>query len=120
MTAYVGLEPREYSSGDKQRLGGISKARSRLSRFLMVEAGNKAVNDDDLRKLCNQLLCRRDKARAKVAVARHVLIHAYIMLRDGIDYEEFIGRGVAVRIARSVHRRCMPGDLIERPAPEQQ
>lgn len=121
VTAYVGLEPREYSSGEKQRLGSISKAGSRLLRFLLVEASNKAVIDDDgLRKLYRRLLHRRDRARAKVAVARHVLIHAYIMLRDGIDYEEFLRRGVAVRSARTVHRPEVPDHLIERPASQQQ
>ena len=120
MAAYVGPEPREYSSGEKQRLGGISKAGSRLLRFLLVEAGNKAVNDDDdMRKLYHRLLHRRDRARAKVAVAHHVLIHAYIMLRDGIDYEEFLRRGVAVRSARTVHRPSVPVHLIERPASQQ-
>jgi len=121
VTAYVGLEPREYSSGDKQRLGGISKAGSRLLRFLLVEAGNKAVTDDDgLRKLYHRLSHRRDRARAKVAVARHVLIHTYIMLRDEIDYAEFVRRGVAVRSARTVDRREVPVHLIERPASQQQ
>lgn len=121
VTAYVGLEPREYSSGEKQRLGSISKAGSRLLRFLLVEAGNKAVcDDDDLRRLYHRLLHRRDRARAKVAVARHVLIHAYIMLRDEIDYEEFLRRGVAVRSARTVHRPEVPVHLIERPAPRRQ
>jgi transposase len=120
VTAYVGLEPRGYSSGEKQRLGSISKAGSRLLRFLLVEAGNKAVADDEnLRKLYYRLLHRRDGARAKVAVARHVLIHAYIMLRDGIDYEEFLRRCVAVRSARTVHRPKVPDRLIERPASQQ-
>jgi transposase len=121
VTTYVGLEPRGYSSGEKQRLGGISKAGSRLLRFLPVEAGNKAVTEDeDLRKLYRRLLHRRDRARAKVAVARHVLIHAHIMLRGGIDYEEFLRRGVAVRSARTVHRTEVPDHLIERPASRQQ
>lgn len=120
VTAYVGLEPREYSSGEKHRLGSISKAGARLLRFLLVEAGNKAVTDDDgLRKLYHRLLHRRDRARAKVAVARHVLIHAYIMLRDEIDYEEFLRRGVAVRSARTIHMPCVPVHLIERPASRQ-
>jgi transposase len=52
VTAYVGREPRENSSGERQRFGGISKAGSRLLRFLLVEAGNKAVlRDDYLKKL---------------------------------------------------------------------
>ena len=46
VTAYVGLDPLEYSSGEKQRFGGISKAGSRLLRFLLAEAGNKAVACD--------------------------------------------------------------------------
>ncbi len=121
VTAYVGLEPREYSSGERQRFGGISKAGSRLLRFLLVEAGHKAVTrDEHLKKLYHRLLHRRERAKAKVAVARHVLVHSYILLRDEIDYAEFLRRGVAVRSARVVHRPAMPGKLIERPASEQQ
>jgi transposase len=120
VTTYVGLEPQEYSSGDKQRFGGISKAGSCLLRFLLVEAGNSAAaNDESLKKLYHRILHRRDRARAKVAVVRHVLIHAYIMLRDGIDYAEFQRRGVTTRSARTVHRPDMSDRLIERPASTQ-
>ncbi len=121
VAAYVGLEPREYSSGEKQRFGGISKAGSRLLRFLLVEAGNSAVSSDEhLKKLYERLLHRRDRPRAKVAVARHVLIRAYIMLRDEIDYSEFVRRGVAAGSARTVRRPQVPDHLIERPASQQQ
>jgi transposase len=121
VTAYVGLEPREYSSGERQCFGGISKAGSRLLRFLLVEAGHKAVTrDEHLRKLYHRLLHRRERAKAKVAVARHVLVHSYILLRAEIDYPEFLRRGVAVRSARLVHRPLMPDKLIERSASEQQ
>jgi len=117
VTAYVGLEPQEYTSSDKQRFGHITKAGSRLLRFLLVEAGNSAAaSDEQLKKLYHRILHRRDRARAKVAVARHVLIHAYIMLRDEIDYAEFRRRGVSARSARSVHRPNLPDQLIERPA----
>jgi transposase len=99
VAAYVGLEPREYSSGEKQRFGSISKAGSRLLRFLLVEAGNSAITSDEhLKKLYRRVLHRRDRARAKVAVARHVLVHAYIMIRDEIDYAEFLRRGVAASV----------------------
>lgn len=105
VAAYVGLEPREYSSGERQSFGGISKAGSRLLRFLLVEAGQKAVHKDEhLKKLYQRLLHRRDRAKAKVAVARHLLVRTYIMLRDGIDYAEFIRRGVAVPSARVSYR----------------
>lgn len=120
VTAYVGLEPKEYSSGERRRLGHISKAGSRVLRFLLVEAGNSAVrSDESLRKLYYRVLHRRDQARAKVAVARHVLVHAYIMLRDGIDYAEFRLRGVRMRsTARTINRPDVPDHLAERPAAE--
>ena len=46
VTAYVGLEPCERSSADKQRWGGISKAGSRLLRYLLIEAAQSAVRGD--------------------------------------------------------------------------
>lgn len=118
VTAYVGLEPREDSSGERKRMGRISKAGSRVLRFLLIEAGIKATWEDaDLKKLYYRVLYRREQARAKVAVARHLLVHAFIMLRDEIDYKEFKLRGAGMRsAARTVHRLNMPAHLIERPA----
>jgi transposase len=118
VTAYVGLEPREHSSGERRRMGRISKAGSRVLRFLLVEAGNSAVRSDEaLRRLYYRVQHRRDRARAKVAVARHVLVHAYVMLREEIDYAEFRLRGASGRsAARTVHRPEVPDHLVERPA----
>jgi len=110
VTAYVGLEPREHTSGERKRMGHISKAGPRVLRFLLVEAGIKATREDaELKKLYYRVMHRREQARAKVAVARHLLVHAYIMLRDRIDYEEFKARGAAMRSdARTVHRPEVP------------
>ncbi len=95
------------------------QSRITAAAFLLVEAGNSAAsNDEHLKQIYHRILHRRDRARAKVAVARHVLIHAYIMLRDEIDYAEFLRRGVTVRSARTVHRPQVPARLIERPASE--
>jgi hypothetical protein len=68
----------------------------------------------------SRLLHRRDRAKAKVAVARHLLVRTYIMLRDEIDYAEFLRRGVAVPSARVSYRPQVPDKLIERRASEQQ
>jgi hypothetical protein len=43
VAAYVGLDPVEYSSGEKQRFGSISKGGSRLLRYLLVEAARITV-----------------------------------------------------------------------------
>jgi transposase len=37
----------EYSSGEKQRFGSISKGGSRLLRYLLVEAAQAAVRRDE-------------------------------------------------------------------------
>lgn len=96
VTAYVGLDPLERSSGERQRIGSISKQGSRLLRFLLVEAAQAAArHDPDLKRLYYRVLKRRDHARASVAVARRLLVRAYILLRDEIDYAEFRRRAVA-------------------------
>ncbi len=101
VAAYVGLEPMEYSSGDKQRFGSISKGGSRLLRYLLVEAAQTAVRrDEELKKFYLRLVHRRGAQKAKVAAARKLLIRGYVLLRDGIDYAEFLSRGVEARTAR--------------------
>ena len=94
VAAYVGLDPMEDSSAERKAYGGISKAGSRLLRYLLVEAGQTAAKDDQhLKQFYRRLLPRRGKARAKVAVARKLLIRCFIMGRAEIDYAEFLRRG---------------------------
>ncbi len=101
VTAYVGFDPVEDSTGERQRIGSISKQGSRLLRMLLVEAGQVAArHDQELAGIYRRLLVRRGHATAKVAVARRLLVRAYIMLRDEIDYAEFQRRGVAARSSR--------------------
>jgi len=101
VAAYAGLEPMEYSSGDKQRFGSISKSGSRLLRYLLVEAAQITVRrDEELKRFYLRLLHRRGAQKAKVAVARKLLIRGYVLLRDRIDYAEFLSRGVEARLAR--------------------
>jgi len=101
VTAYVGFDPVEDSSGERRRIGSISKQGSRLLRFLLIEAGQIAIRkDQDLARVYRRVLVRRGHAKAKVAVGRRLLVRAFIMLRDEIDYAEFQRRGVAARSSR--------------------
>jgi transposase len=103
VAAYVGFDPKERSSGEKKRYLGISKAGSRVLRFLLIEAAQTACQGDpELKRFYLRLLHRQGKPKAKVAVARKLLIRSYILLRDGIDYAEFNRRAVAARLAREV------------------
>jgi transposase len=101
VVAYAGFDPVERSSAERKCFLGISKAGSRLLRYLLVEAAQTAVRkDEDLKRFYKRLAERRGRPKAKVAAARKLLIRAYIMLRDEIDYAEFRRRAVAVRLAR--------------------
>src|SRR6266446_8027979 len=95
--------PVEDSSGERRRIGSISKQGSRLLRFYLVEAGQIAIRrDQDLARVYKRILLRRGHATAKVAVGRRLLVRAFIMLRDEIDYAEFQRRGVAARSSRGI------------------
>jgi len=105
VVAYVGMEPMERSSAEKKRYIGISKAGSRLVRFLLGEAAQTAARDDQqLRRFYLRLAAKRGKPKALVAVGRKLLIRSYIMLRDNIDYAEFLRRGVEARLARETRK----------------
>ena len=101
VVAYAGFDPVERSSAERQHFLGISKAGSRLLRYLLVEAVQTAVRyDEELKRFYQRLAARRGRPKAKVAAARKLLIRAFIMMRDEIDYAEFRRRAVAVRLAR--------------------
>src|SRR6476646_6747053 len=101
VAAYAGFDPLERSSAERKHFLGISKAGSRVLRYLLVEAANTAVRkDEELKRFYQRLAQRRGRPKAKVAAARKLLIRAYIMMRDEIDYAEFRRRAVAARLAR--------------------
>lgn len=94
VASYIGLAPAVASSAGKHHLGGITKQGNTLLRYLLGQAGQVALRaDPDLKRLYHRVLHRRGKARAKVAVARTLLVRLYIMRRDQIDYAEFRRRG---------------------------
>ena len=104
VTAYAGLDPLERSSAERKRFLGISKGGSRVLRFLLVEAAHTALRKDaELRRFYQRLAARHGRPKAQVTVSRKLLIRAYIMLRDEIDYAEFQRRAVAARPAPPAH-----------------
>jgi transposase len=59
VAAYLGFDPMEDSSAERKVYGGISKAGSRLLRYLLVEAGQSAVKGDQhLQQFYRRLLPR--------------------------------------------------------------
>jgi transposase len=100
VASYLGLIPREYSSGGKQRLGSISKQGNRFLRMLLVEAAQGAVRCDP--GFRNEYLHRchtKPKGVAKVAAARKLAIRLYWMLRTNTGYPEVVRVESSSRVA---------------------
>jgi transposase len=89
IAAYLGLVPEEDSSGERRRLGHISKQGSGLMRFLLVEAAQVTVRSDpEWRSKFFHLALRRGRKIAKVAMARRLAVRMYWMWRQQWDYEQ--------------------------------
>jgi transposase len=94
LASYVGMIPGEYSSGKRQRLGGLTKQGNPLLRFLWGEAGiHAARRDPELKHFYHRKLIQKGLGKARAAVARKLGIRMWIMLREGIEYHEFCRRG---------------------------
>jgi len=117
LASYVGLIPREYSSGEHQRLGGVTKQGSPLLRFLWCEAGAHAVRrDPDLKRFYRRKLVQKGLGKARVAVARKLGIRLWIMLRDEIDYQEFCRRGQKQKSSAACAGMPETGNGVKSPA----
>lgn len=81
LVSYVGLNPREHSSGDKIRRGSISKEGSSWLRWIFVEAAHQAIKEDGkIRDLYLRVSDKRGHNRAVVAAARELVVSVYWML----------------------------------------
>lgn len=97
--AHFGLTPRKYASGEVDRNGGITKCGDRMVRALLSEAANvlltRVTRWSWLKRWGLEVMKRRGKLRAQVALARRL---AVIMHRMWIDGTEF--------------RPCRDGDVV--------
>jgi transposase len=94
IASYLGLVPLEKSSGNRRRLGHITKQGSSMLRFLLVEAAQVTVRSvPEWRSQYFRLMMRRGRKTAKVAMARRLAIRLYWMWRQGLDYEELVKFG---------------------------
>jgi transposase len=100
VASYLGLIPREESSGGRQKLGAISKQGNRLLRSLLVEAAQIAVRyDPQFRREYLHRCHQKPKAVAKVAAARKLAVRLYWMLRTQTAYPEIVRIESSPRVA---------------------
>jgi transposase len=98
LEAYLGLVPSERSSGEKRRLGRITKAGNSRARWLLVEAGwgllrSRRPEATALRAWALRIAARRGKRVAAVALARRLAGVLFAMWRDGAPYDAAKIRG---------------------------
>src|SRR5579863_5446537 len=98
--SYLGLIPREESSGGRQKLGAITKQGNRMLRSLLVEAAQTAVqHDPGMRKQYLHRCHQKPKGVAKVAAARKLAVRLYWMLRTNVAYPEIVRIESSPRVA---------------------
>ena len=92
MAASLGLTPRQHSSGNKERLLGISKRGDSYLRSLLVHGARSAVyaarnKEDRLSQWVTRLAARRHTNVVAVALANKNARMAWAMLRNGTVYD---------------------------------
>jgi len=92
LEAYLGLVPRDHSSGETQRRGPITKAGHSRTRWLLIQAAvsilrRRPPQAEELRTWAVRIAARRGKQVAVVALARRLAGILYALLRDGSVFE---------------------------------
>ncbi len=91
VASYLGLIPRERTSGGKQRLGAINKQGNSFMRTLLVESAQSVTRlDEGFRKQYLHRCHHMAKGVAKVAAARRLAIRLFWMLRTNTAYPEIV------------------------------
>jgi transposase len=74
LCSYIGLVPSTNSSGDKERVTGISRRQNRILRSLLIEAAWIAVRNDPAMTAAYSLLIKRmTKQRAIIRITKKLL-----------------------------------------------
>jgi transposase len=92
LAAWIGLVPRQNSSGGKERLGGISKAGNRYLRQMLIVGAMAVVRyaerNGGRRPWLVQMLGRRKPKVAAVALANKTVRTIWAMMISGERYRE--------------------------------
>lgn len=87
LASFAGLTPKVHQSGQKTRMGHITKKGSCRLRWIMIQAANVAVQKDKtMQKTYMRLAPKKGHQKAVVAVARRMVTLLYVMLKHNIPY----------------------------------
>jgi transposase len=93
--AFIGLTPREHSSGSIRRLGAISRRGDAYLRMLLIHGARSVLvhasssqPTDRLRVWANNLMARRGHNKATVALANKIARRVWAVWARNTDFEE--------------------------------
>lgn len=108
MSAFFGLVPREFSSGDKRRLGSITKRGDIYVRTLSIHGGRSVLraahqrkDPDRLQRWALEVERRQGRNRAAVALANKIIRIAWAVWARGTRYDGALGGPSAQTTART-------------------
>ena len=115
VASYLGLVPREYSSGEQQRRGHVLRSSQPYVQSLLVQAAWRMSRSKDprtagLRTWAQGIARRRGKHIAMVALARRVARILFAMWREGVPYDAARIRPPRATLAAPI------GEGVTRPA----
>jgi transposase len=89
--SYLGLVPREHSSGDARRLGSVTKAGNETLRRYLIHGGRAVLSSKNFQKdplyiWGKRIEAKRGTNKASVALAHKLSRICFALLRDGSDY----------------------------------
>jgi transposase len=91
LCAYAGVVPSVHQSGNTLRYGHITKQGSPWLRWILVQAVHQALrsqNPHALKRFYAKLEKRKGKKIAIVACARKLLTYIYLILKEGITFQQ--------------------------------
>jgi transposase len=91
VSAYAGLVPRQYQTGESDRKGRITKRGPALLRKLLVQSAWAMLRYNSWARATWQRLTQGGTTRRKpaiVAIARRLLVRCWAMLRDGTAWRD--------------------------------
>src|SRR6185369_13193086 len=89
VSAYIGMVPKQFDSGESERAGHITRHGSRVVRSLLVEVAWAGLRYNPWVRETYQRISGGKKSRKKiaiVAVGRRLLVRCWAMLRDGTSW----------------------------------
>ena len=88
LSAYIGVTPSQYSSGERVRMGNITHLGNHRVRTILVESSWTLIRKDPaLYKVYESIKNRRGAKRAIIAISRKLVMRIRRILLDGTSYK---------------------------------